>query len=147
MADAKARATQRKKELAVIHIGKKELGWDDVTYRDALENWVGKRSSGRMNQQERQIVIENMKKLGFEPESDRRERLTIEDDDKPQVKKIKNLWLKLHDEGAVTNPSLESLNAFVNRMTDVDHVRWLPTDRANTVIEALKGWYARVRTL
>ena len=114
-------------------------------HRDALEAWTGKRSSSKMNEAERHQVIENMKKLGFTPHSDQDERLEIADDDKPHVQKIKGLWLKLHDEGAVTNPSLESLNAFVARMTDIDHVKWLPPSDGSVVIEALKGWYERAR--
>jgi len=142
----KSPAQQRKDELALIHIGKEDLGWDDATYRDALEAWTGKRSSAKMTEAERHGVIENMKKMGFTPTSDEEERLEVSDDDKPHVQKIKGLWLALHDEEAVTNPSLESLNAFVARMTEVDHVRWLPPSEAPTVIEALKGWYERETT-
>jgi phage gp16-like protein len=143
---SKSPARQRKDELALIHIGKEELGWDEDTYRDALEAWTGKRSSSEMSEAERHEVIENMKKMGFTPTSDREERLEVAEGDKPHVQKIKGLWLLLHDEGAVKNPSLDSLNAFVQRMTDVDHVRWLPPAEAPTVIEALKGWYERETT-
>ena len=135
----------RKKELAVIHIAKDELHLDDSEYRDLLEAWTGETSSADLSQPQRHEVIENFKKMGFVPESDREERLSIEDDDKPQVRKIKQLWLKLHRIDAVTNPSLESLNAYVQRMTETDKVQWLGTKDATMVIEALKGWYARVR--
>jgi len=134
----------RKKELAVIHIAKSELGLDDETYRDLLYEWTGEKSSADLDKEGRHEVIEAFKKMGFEPESEREERLSIEDDDKPQVQKIKQLWLKLHEVGAVTNPSLESLNAYVQRMTEVDRVQWLGTQDAVMVIEALKGWYSRV---
>jgi len=135
----------RKKELAVIHIAKDELGLDDGEYRDLMEAWTGEESAGDMDEAQRHEVIENFKEMGFEPQSDRDERLEIGDDDKPQVKKIKQLWLKLHEVGAVTNPSLESLNAYVQRMTETDRVQWLGTTDASRVIEALKGWYSRVR--
>jgi len=135
----------RKKELAVIHIAKDELGLGDSEYRDLLAAWTGEESAGDMDEAQRHEVIENFKEMGFEPQSDRDERLEIGDDDKPQVKKIKQLWLKLHEVGAVTNPSLESLNAYVQRMTETDRVQWLGTTDASRVIEALKGWYSRVR--
>jgi len=135
----------RKKELAVIHIAKEELGLDDEWYRDLLEAWTGETSSADLSQEQRHEVIENFKRMGFEPESDREERLEVQEDDKPQVQKIKQLWLKLHGVGAVKNPSLESLNAYVQRMTETDRVQWLGTKDAVTVIEALKGWYSRVR--
>mgnify|MGYP000019794251 CR=1 FL=1 len=136
-------AAQRRKELAVIHIAKADLGLDDALYRDLLEEWTGKRSSAKLNAKERHAVIDAFKKMGFETQSDRDERLSVADDDKDQVKKIKVLWLKLHDVGAVTNPSKESLNAFVSRVTDVASVDWLTPEQANTVIEALKSWLAR----
>ena len=143
---SKSPAQQRKDELGLIHIAKAELGLDDGTYRDLLEAWTGEVSAGDMSEGQRHTAIENFKKMGFVPESDREERLEVAEGDKPHVQKIKGLWLLLHEEGAVKNPSLDSLNAFVQRMTDVDHVRWLPPAEAPMVIEALKGWYERETT-
>lgn len=143
---SKSPAQQRKDELALIHIAKAELGLDDGTYRDLLDAWTGEVSAGDMSEGQRHTAIENFKKMGFVPESDREERLEVAEGDKPHVQKIKGLWLLLHDEGAVQNPSLDSLNSFVQRMADVDHVAWVPPAEAPTVIEALKGWYERETT-
>lgn len=138
--------SRRKKELALIHIGKKELGWDDDTYRETLRAWTGKTSSGGMTQDERAAVIDGMKRLGFTPSGDDAPQpVTVEDDDSNQVKKIKMLWRELHRHGAVKNPSLPSLNAFVRRMTKNEHVRFCGSDEASDVIEALKGWLRRVQ--
>lgn len=133
---------QRDRELAVIHIGKKRLGWDDSTYRDALEAWTGKRSSGNMTESERHHVIENMKDLGFEPKASA-VRLQVSPDDDPQVQKIKRIWLELFDAGVVRDPSLPSLNAWVRRQTRSEHVAFLDVDEANTIIESLKKWAGR----
>lgn len=138
--------SRRDKELALIHIGKKELGWDDDTYRETLRAWTGKRSSGKMTQKERATVIDGMKRLGFTPSGDDAPQpVTVDDDDSPQVKKIKMLWRELHRHGAVKNPSLPSLNAFSRRMTNNEHVRFCTPDEASDVIEALKGWLRRVQ--
>lgn len=133
---------QRSRELAVIHIGKKFLGWDDTTYRDALEAWTGKRSSGAMSQKERHVVIEAMKKLGFEPKPSVT-RVRVHPDDGPQVQKIKRIWLELYDADVVRDPSLPSLNAWVRRQTRNEHVAFLGVDEAVTIIESLKAWARR----
>ena len=52
----------RKKELAAIHLGKKQLGLDDELYRDMLEDLTGKRSAGDMTQAERRKVLDEMRK-------------------------------------------------------------------------------------
>lgn len=133
---------QRQRELAVIHIGKKELGWDKSTYRDTLEAWTGKRSSAKMTESERHRVIENMKKLGFEPKPSA-ERVQVSPDDDPQVQKIKRIWLELYDAGVVRDPSLASLNAWVRRQTRNEHVAFLDVEDVNTIIESLKQWAGR----
>lgn len=52
----------RKKELAAIHLGKKQLGFDDEDYRDYLETLTGKRSASKMSQSERRRVLDEMRK-------------------------------------------------------------------------------------
>lgn len=131
---------QRRAELAAIHVAKKKLGLDDDTYRDLLYEWTGKDSSARMTPKQRQRVIENFRKMGFEKKSG---EVDVQPDDAPQVQKIKSLWRQLHRVGAVRNPHEKALNAYVKRMTDIQHVRWLPPKKANTVIEALKAWKER----
>lgn len=52
----------KKKQLAIIHIGKKKLGLDDDTYRDMLEALTGKRSCSNMTPAELRKVIAEMDK-------------------------------------------------------------------------------------
>lgn len=141
------KSTRRSRELALIHIGKKELGWDDDTYRDALLAWTGKTSSGKMTTAERSKVIEGMKELGFRPERTQAppEPVVIDEGDAPVTRKIKTLWRELHREGAVENPSLQSLNRFCIRITRDEHVDFLSDKDAQKMIEVLKSWLARVR--
>ena len=51
--------------LAIIHIAKKELGLDEDTFRAALTNVTGKRSTRDMNERERLAVIDHFKAKGF----------------------------------------------------------------------------------
>ena len=47
----------RNHRLAAIHLGKKELGLDDDTYRDMLEQVTGKRSAKGLNDDELVAVL------------------------------------------------------------------------------------------
>lgn len=55
--------------MAKVHIGKKELGLDDATYRDVLERVTGKRSCKKMLIGELEAVIKDMESRGFKPKA------------------------------------------------------------------------------
>jgi len=57
----------RRRELAQIHIAKKQLGMDDATYRDMLWACARVRSSGDLDYAGRQRVLEHLKRCGFAP--------------------------------------------------------------------------------
>lgn len=55
----------RRRELAQIHIAKKQLGMDDSTYREMLWTCARVRSSGDLDYAGRQRVLEHLKRCGF----------------------------------------------------------------------------------
>lgn len=55
--------------MAKVHIGKKELGLDDATYRDVLWRVTGKRSCKKMLIGELEAVIKDMESRGFTPKA------------------------------------------------------------------------------
>lgn len=55
---------KRKRELARIHCSKTELGLDDETYRDLLEQVVGVRSASKLDAVGRGKVLDRLRKLG-----------------------------------------------------------------------------------
>ena len=58
-----AKKDNRRKELAKIHVLKKQVGLDDEdSYRDMLEAQTGKRSAGNMSKAERHKVIKHLQK-------------------------------------------------------------------------------------
>lgn len=63
--------TGRSKLIAIIHVGKKELGLDDDTYRDLLQAVAGKRSAKDLNITELNKVIRSLEQKGFKHESKR----------------------------------------------------------------------------
>ena len=66
MSNKRAKVSTAKMALmAKVHIGKKELGLDDATYRDVLERVTGKRSCKKMLIGELEAVIKDMESRGF----------------------------------------------------------------------------------
>ena len=55
----------RNQRIAAIHMGKKQLGLDDDTYRDMLEQVTGKRSAKDITDDDLVKVIQYLDQLGF----------------------------------------------------------------------------------
>lgn len=126
--------------LAAIHVGKKQLGLDDETYRGLLERVTGKRSAAELSETERTAVVAEMRRQGFTPAS-KPPRKGL---DGPYAAKLQALWIAGWNLGVVRDRRDKALIAFVERQTKISHTRFLrfPEDAAK-VIEALKGWLAR----
>jgi phage gp16-like protein len=142
----------RKKDLAAIHVAKKQLRLDDDLYRAIIERVSGKfratpvSSSGLMTPRERKALLDEMRAHGF-----RRIERPQRRDDVPgapgegQLGKILALWAELGVLNALNDPSEKGLRAFVKRMTGLEAARWLTAAQSNKVIEALKAWLARAK--
>lgn len=139
----------RKNYYTLLQVGKAELGWDDEFYYGiwlpmqgaTLKN--GKYSASTMTIGQLCQAVETMKKQGFKVKhnKDKSARALAGD---AQSKKIRALWLEMHDQGIVRDPSESSLAAYVKRLTGVEALQWLDTQQASGVIEALKKWQNRV---
>lgn len=57
-------ADQRRNQLAMIHIGRTQLGMDEDTYRDMLQNQGGVRSSAKLDADGRRKVLDHLRSLG-----------------------------------------------------------------------------------
>lgn len=58
-------ADQRKRELAMIHVAKKDLGMDDETYRQMLWTIARVKSAADLDSAGRKQVIDHLKGCGF----------------------------------------------------------------------------------
>ena len=63
--------------------------------------------------------------------------------DDGESRKVRSLWILLHELGAVRNPSEEALAVYVKRLTKVDALQWVNGAQAKTLIETLKKWAMR----
>lgn len=123
--------------LAKIHIAKKELGLSEPEYR-ALLLRVGKVESARqLSDKAANLVIAEMKRLGFTPRQSTRPPA-----ERADVRKIYALWGSLH----VGELDRDALRAWVRTRFQVSAPEFLKPAQAREAIEQLKAWQKRVRT-
>lgn len=137
MPNRPAQPDARQRLVRLIHVAKRDLGLDDETYRTLLTGCVKKNSTSAMTVPELERVMARMKQSGFKVKRNR----PLADDG--QSKKIRALWLSLHEAGAVRNSSESALASYVLRQTGVAALQWLDPAQASKVIESLKQWLAR----
>lgn len=139
--------------IKLVHVAKRELGLDEPTYRAILFAQGGNESLSAMSLDGMNKVIDYFKAQGFKLRKAAGDRKQATG---PDAKKVRALWLFLHELGAVRDPSEAALTAYVQRIAGVDDVQWMrgtrkvPSnpakrhqDRAELVIETLKKWAMR----
>ena len=153
----------RQRFYTLLAVGRTELGWDDEFYYGIFLPSVGagKKADGRysastLSNTQLFSAVEALKAKGFKvksrngnraaaaaAEGAREARAVLALADDGQSRKIRALWLGLHDAGLVRNPSEESLLAYVKHQTGIDRLEWLSTGQASNLIERLKRWGKR----
>lgn len=137
----------RRAELAKIHMAAEQLGMDtgdkdeNSEYRSMLWTVARVRSAAGLDWAGRKKVLDHLKACGAKLGFDKKPQRALADD--LQSKKIRALWLELHQSGKVRNPSESALAAFVKRQTGRDALQWLNAREASAVIEELKQWLLR----
>lgn len=135
----------RLRYIRLIHVARRELRMDDDTYRMLLAGMKGldgATSTADLSVPNLMKVLEQLKQRGFKVRPNQSGKRPQANDD--QSKKIRSLWLTLHDLGAVRAPSEAALAKFVKSMTRVSALQWLNAAQASRVIEHLKQWHRRV---
>ncbi len=62
------RDPRRARDLRLIHAAKRQMAWDETTYRAILERMTGKSSAADLNAKERQAVLDDFARLGWKPQ-------------------------------------------------------------------------------
>ena len=140
----------RQRLIRLIHVAKRDLSMADDTYRAILERIGKKASSAELTIPELEKVLEHLKRSGFKvrsksksapkPAQAKPSRPLAQD---LESKKIRALWLFLHELGAVKNPSEEALATYVKRIAGVDALQWISGEQAERLIETMKKWAMR----
>ena len=117
--------------IRAVQTGRGKLGLSDEEYRALLEGVSGKTSTKELHALQLKEVLRRMRKAGFNRATD------------PQLRKIRSLWFRMHDEGVVRSKSEQSIAAYIRRITRKD-VRNCSVKDLQRVIETLKQWIDRV---
>lgn len=138
----------RRKEIALIHMGKASLALCEDEYRALLAGQAsGKTSAKDLTWQERKKVLDQMKVLGFKVIPKRKGLGRNED----QMSKLRKLWHNLTAVGAVAQADdLAGVDAAIEawgvRMLSnkASSLRFATSAQMQRLIEAMKQWCARV---
>lgn len=135
-------AAARRRDLAVIHIGCKALGWSTDDYRHILRTVCQVQSSADLDFAGRKRFLEHMRKCGWSSGQDKAKRPAWT----PKQRLMWSLWQQLADAGLVAERSREALQNWVKRHapTAVDRIEWLnDPHQLDLVIAMLKQWLKR----
>lgn len=140
--------------LAKVHVAKKQLGWDDETYRSVLVRLFNVSSAATLNLTQLDQVLDEMKRHGWrESKSWQRGRIAedvsreaINSGNSDIVSKLRALWISLHHLGLIRDPKDSALLAFAQRQTKSESIdrkgvrslTWLKPEEAQRITEALK---------
>ena len=122
--------------LAAMHVAKKQLGLDDDTYRAVCVRVTRKSSARDMTERERQAVVAEFRKQGFNPDKKGLQG--------PFAGKLQALWIAAWNLGLIRDRRDGAMLTFIKRQTKIEHTRFLlDAEDAAKAIEALKAWMAR----
>lgn len=126
---------------------------DDDAYRAMLAGLEYPMSTADLTVPQMEFVLEHLKRCGFKVRSKRATAAKTKAGTQPrsramshykQDRKIRAVWLLLHELGAIQNPSEQALAAYVHRITKVDALQWLSAAQSDRVIETMKSWAMRL---
>ena len=141
MPPSKTSIQMRNKELAKIHIAKKDLCLDRDTYEDILWTICRVKSSADLDSVGRFKLIKHFESLGWG--STRKKKRKIED---PKEAKIWSLLYQIKDTGAIKSVSKITVRKQVEKYTACSDIRFCTEGQKSHVIECLKQWLARVKS-
>ena len=135
---------RRAQLIKLIHVARRDLEkagkMDEPTYRAMLRSAGGADSTTEMGVPALLKVLEQAKRSGFQVRSkpgDRRQNTSHE------ARKVRALWLFLHELGVVKDPSEAALAKYVKRIAQVDDMHWADGRAMERLIETLKKWAMR----
>lgn len=125
---------RRRKDLAMIHIARKQLKMDEPAYRQMLTEVAGVRSAAELGQDDRRKVLAHLKDSGFKSFHKSASRsgmhVTPSEDRAPYIAKIGYLLTDMQLSWAYAD-------GMARKMFGVDFVRWLKPGQLQKIMVAL----------
>lgn len=124
----------RNKELALIHIGKKQLDMDEETYRKMLWTVGRAHSSGDLDAGGREAVIKHLRACGFTPERKREKKA---DPDRPHTLEQNAQLRKIGAQLAHAKRPWKYAKSMAKRMYGKDALEFCTPEELNGITAAL----------
>ena len=139
-----------KSQLARIHIAKKDLGLDEVVYRQILVNETGKQSAAEFTYWQAKKVLEYFEAAGWKPKlqdrglrTEERERQRSGFAAPRQKRMIQGLWADLSY--APKEKQAGALREFMHKKFGVSDLQFLSAKGAPKVIAALQAMQRQIK--
>ena len=136
------KADLRRRDLAKIHIAKKQLGMSDTAYREMLGSVAGATSAADLDGPGRSKVLVHLKKCGFRPvyKSARKpiKRRSAAKGREPLLAKVRAILTDLR-------LPWKYADSMAKKMFKVDRVHWLEPDQLHKLTIALIYHQKRAR--
>lgn len=134
---------RRQKELARIHIMKKQLALDTYTYRAMLKGLTGKDSAGQMTETERRFVIAEMEKALNGGKMPSRGKGRFPGHPGKQTPSKDPLMRKIGAILAEEKKPWQYVHGMAKKMFKISLVQWCDTDQLWRIVGALEISRAR----
>ncbi len=136
----------RNQLYTLLAVGKKQLGWDEATYREHLKLHGAVAHNNRYSASSMPIAgminaIKAMQTAGFTPK--RQQTITRLQWRAPRIRKITALWCTLADAGEVRERGYASMERWCRTVIKTNKLEWADGKGLNDCIEALKSWCQR----
>ncbi|MFH1984145.1 MAG: regulatory protein GemA [Pseudomonadota bacterium] len=130
--------TQRQRDLAKIHIAKKQIGMDEATYRDMLLAVAGVDSAAALDDAGMRRVLQHLAMSGFKGKAGRKTGAAypgrpknMDDFERgPMLRKIEALL-------AEAKRPWDYAHGIAKQMFRTERVEWLPTEDLHRVVSAM----------
>ena len=144
----------RKRAYAAVWVAARQLGWSRQQVHDMARAWTGVDSCASLTEltdAEMHVVLDRLRQAGFRRKSG--EAIVRTDDggelvETVQVALVKRLWVRLHRQGAVADPSERALSRWAARQLGADRrmvvlLGTLSFGELHRLTSALESWLRR----
>lgn len=126
----------RKRELAAIHVAKKQLALPDDEYRSLLLSVTGKSSSADLDWKGRKLFLDHCKKLGFKPKGAKTDR-TLPSVAQDRMARMKKIGALLADSGLSWAYADGIAKRLFANTTHIERIEFCDGEHLTKVIAAL----------
>ncbi len=116
-----------------IKAAQTQINMDQDSYQQLLKRVTGKTSSTQLSKTEINRVLDEFKRLGWKPKNRK----------SSQVRAIQFLWMRLGEEGKLSEPGKSAMITFCKKYTQGVSLERADTMELQRVIEVLKSWCKR----